>query len=294
MNRLQVALTSAAGAAVLATTIGLGAVAVQAAPPLQQPPGVQTQQRGGFLGVSLDDSTGKIVVRNVVADSPAAKAGVQVNDQVTSVNGQTVTTASQATGILRGLASGTAVQLGINRNGQNSTVSVTLGDQPARQRPQQGQRPQIKLPKVLQDLFNQTPQQRQEGDRGSTKSFLDSTGKQVTIQSIPAVVNSVDAANNRVVVTPNGGQQTTIRVDGDTVYRGINDLSGLANGDRVEVQVVQGANDLAISVAKGGMKSGGMGPGMRGHGLPGAPRGNGAQPGGNAQPGATASPTPQR
>jgi membrane-associated protease RseP (regulator of RpoE activity) len=268
--------------------------------------------------VSLDDSSGKVVVRNVTPDSPAAKAGIQANDQITSVNGQAVTTASQASTILRGLQSGATVQIGLIRNGAASTVSATLGTAP--QPGNQQQRPQIKLPKVLQDLLNQTQQQRQEGDRGGTKSFLDSSGKLVTIQTIPAVVQSVDAANNRLSVTPNGGTPTNIRVDADTVYRGFNGVADLKQGDRVEIKVVQSANDLAISIAKGGqggfpMKDGPGVPGIQGgpgvpgiqggpgvpgiQGGPGAPGmqrgprpggGNNANPGGNPTP----SPTPTR
>ena len=73
MKRWYFGLGIAAAVAVLAGSIAVGAVITQAAPPFQQP---TTGQNRVSLGVGLDDRTGKVIVREVRANSPAAAAGL--------------------------------------------------------------------------------------------------------------------------------------------------------------------------------------------------------------------------
>lgn len=99
--------------------------------PLEQgtvPPSIQ-----GFLGVSLRTPTsgsGAQIV-TVLAGSPAAAAGLQVGDVITSVNGQTVATGPEAAGDIQVLTAGTQITLTITRAGAAHTIKATLGSKPA-------------------------------------------------------------------------------------------------------------------------------------------------------------------
>ena len=97
----------------------------------------------GFLGIGfaevepslavhlgLAEGTG-VLVGNVWKDSPAAKVGIEKNDVIVSVDGQTL---EGARGILRLLAekhSGDAVKIEVFHKGQKRTVDAVLGDRPA-------------------------------------------------------------------------------------------------------------------------------------------------------------------
>ena len=71
-------------------------------------------ERGALLG-------------KVVADSPAAKAGLKENDVVTEINGQRVEGAEQFRRMIREIPAGRTAQFTIWRDGQSETLSVTLG-----------------------------------------------------------------------------------------------------------------------------------------------------------------------
>jgi len=71
-------------------------------------------ERGALLG-------------KVVAESPAAKAGLKENDVVTEINGQRVEGAEQFRRMIREIPAGRTAQFTIWRDGHSDTVSVTLG-----------------------------------------------------------------------------------------------------------------------------------------------------------------------
>jgi len=92
----------------------------------------------GALGIEIQDLTPDIadslglanthgaVVTQPMADSPAAKAGVQSGDVITAVNGQKVTDALDLSRTIASKAPGTNVDLTIDRNGKEMHLSVTL------------------------------------------------------------------------------------------------------------------------------------------------------------------------
>lgn len=92
-----------------------------------------------WLGVELHEVTGDtakelklpaergVVIGTVVADSPAAKAGLKENDVITEVNGQRVEGAAQFRRMIREIPAGRTAQLTVWRDGRAQTVSVTLG-----------------------------------------------------------------------------------------------------------------------------------------------------------------------
>jgi serine protease Do len=91
----------------------------------------------GFLGVSiqrLDDSGREklgvshgVQVVAVEKESGAAKAGMQKEDVIQSVNGEKVRDPQSLTEIIRDLAPGSTAKIGLWRNGKAQEVKVVLG-----------------------------------------------------------------------------------------------------------------------------------------------------------------------
>ena len=77
----------------------------------------------------LDRTTGALV-GDVSAGGPADKAGLKSGDVITQFNGQTVQDASQLKLRVAETAPGSKVPVVINRNGQDKTFDVTLGNMP--------------------------------------------------------------------------------------------------------------------------------------------------------------------
>lgn len=96
----------------------------------------------GWLGVSIQDVSQQIanamhlpeqtgaLVGDVVADSPAEKAGLKAGDLVLSLNGDKIKNSSELRNQIASTAPGTKVTLGILRDKKNMTVDVTLGERP--------------------------------------------------------------------------------------------------------------------------------------------------------------------
>jgi S1-C subfamily serine protease len=87
----------------------------------------------GYLGVSGTDPTlgrAGALVNEVVSGGPAAKAGLQVGDLITSVNGKSVQSMDDLAAQIRLLGPGQKVQLGVVRGGQQQTITATLTKRP--------------------------------------------------------------------------------------------------------------------------------------------------------------------
>ncbi len=94
---------------------------------------------GSWLGVEIHEVTADnvkelklpaergVLLSDIVADSPAAKAGLKANDVVTEVNGQRVEGAAQFRRMMREIPPGRAAQLTVWRDGKAQSISVTLG-----------------------------------------------------------------------------------------------------------------------------------------------------------------------
>jgi membrane-associated protease RseP (regulator of RpoE activity) len=99
-----------------------------------------------WLGVETHDVTAEtvktyklpaergVVIGKVIADSPAAKAGLKENDVVTEINGQRVESAATFRRMIREIPAGRTAQLTIWRDGHSQSLSVTLGHSAERQR----------------------------------------------------------------------------------------------------------------------------------------------------------------
>ncbi|MEV0231362.1 trypsin-like peptidase domain-containing protein [Nonomuraea sp. NPDC050786] len=82
-----------------------------------------------FLGVSVTDATGDVpgaLIRQVTEGSPAAKAGLQQGDLITSIGGKAVDGGDTVVGQVRGFKPGQQVKITYMRDGKTHDVTVTL------------------------------------------------------------------------------------------------------------------------------------------------------------------------
>ena len=82
---------------------------------------------GGYLGVELSEQNGVIRIDNVLADSPAALAGLKKGDRLSKLQDQELKTLADAERQLAKLAAGDAVSLLVIREGREIPVSARLG-----------------------------------------------------------------------------------------------------------------------------------------------------------------------
>jgi len=80
-----------------------------------------------FMGVATQQTQGGLQVAEVVANSAAAKAGLQTGDVITQFDGDTVTTPAQLGNAVAQHQVGDQVKVTFTRDGQSKTVTVTLG-----------------------------------------------------------------------------------------------------------------------------------------------------------------------
>ncbi|MGY1812930.1 S1C family serine protease [Blastococcus sp. SYSU D00820] len=88
-----------------------------------------------YLGVSTrtaaDDANAEIgtgaQVMQVQSDSPAADAGLRTGDVITAVGDRPITTSTELTAAVRSAAPGDDITLTVRRDGETTTVAVTLG-----------------------------------------------------------------------------------------------------------------------------------------------------------------------
>ena len=94
----------------------------------------------GYLGISMNDVTPEnagffnlpdsmgAIVSQVTGDSPAAKAGIKQGDVLREINGKKMVNGSAVQVVISQTAPGTAVDLGILRDGKAQTLKVTVGE----------------------------------------------------------------------------------------------------------------------------------------------------------------------
>jgi serine protease Do len=96
----------------------------------------------GWIGVQIQPVTPEIadslglkkaegaLVAEPQANGPAAKAGIESGDVITSVNGESVKDARELARTIGGFAPGSAVKLNVLHKGQDKTINLTLGTLP--------------------------------------------------------------------------------------------------------------------------------------------------------------------
>ncbi len=100
----------------------------------------------GYLGITLQGITANLkeslelksnqgaLVSDVVAGSPAAKAGLKEGDVILALNGKTVTDSNNLRIQVSSFAPGTKLSLEVLRNGDTKTISATTGERPGQGR----------------------------------------------------------------------------------------------------------------------------------------------------------------
>jgi serine protease Do len=84
----------------------------------------------GILGIGLEQGDGGALVREVMPNSGAAKAGMKVGDTVLSVNGKIAKTHEELIAIVARYGPGDELTLVVRRDGKEITVKATLGSRP--------------------------------------------------------------------------------------------------------------------------------------------------------------------
>ncbi len=72
-----------------------------------------------------------IVVNNVAPDGPAAKAGIQANDLIVSVNGKPAVSAQETMDQVAEVRPGSVIEVQVIRNDRKLTLPVTIQEYPA-------------------------------------------------------------------------------------------------------------------------------------------------------------------
>ena len=93
--------------------------------PNQNPNTQPLGPRGGFQPGA--NAVNGAVVAEVTADSPAAKAGLQVGDIITAVGGTKIDASHSLSDLVQAKKPGDSVDLAVTRGTQNLTITVTLG-----------------------------------------------------------------------------------------------------------------------------------------------------------------------
>ena len=81
----------------------------------------------GFVGIETEDGDGGVVVNRVLADSPAAKAGLKPGDVIESVKSKAVTSGKELTAALAKAGVGSKWAFTVKRGGKTEELTVELG-----------------------------------------------------------------------------------------------------------------------------------------------------------------------
>jgi S1-C subfamily serine protease len=128
----------------------------QPKPPPAQKAETPPKKARGFMGIRsdslADDEKADLKVKNgikvveVVKDGPADKAGVKVDDVITSIDGRAIDSPQEVPPIVQAAGAGTAVKLEVVRDGKKQTIEVTLARHPADAEQGQAPAPDPKAP----------------------------------------------------------------------------------------------------------------------------------------------------
>jgi PDZ domain-containing secreted protein len=84
----------------------------------------------GFLGVVTEEKDGQLVIKDIVENSPAEKAGLDEDDIILSVNGTNVTVPQELIDVLKLTKPGDVASFKILSGGIEKTLDITLAPRP--------------------------------------------------------------------------------------------------------------------------------------------------------------------
>ena len=205
--------------------------------------GVISGELPELLAAHLDLPAGQgIVVRSLVPDGPAVKAGVAVNDVITAVAGKAIGSPAELSAEISSHKAGESVALDLIHKGKAAKADVTLGSRPTElgsNDPQNNSPDLESLPKDLADRvrdaiagnsaglnlqFGSDPAKMEEAMRNLQNrlqsgglNFVDpnTTGKIQTHGS--ATVRMSDRDGSVEVKSTNGSKEVTVRDHNDKV-----------------------------------------------------------------------------
>jgi len=96
------------------------------APLMGLTPNFEVRPRG-FLGLQLDEKNGGVIVKAVVKDSPADKAGVRVGDRLDHAKSNSVESIEDVLNAVGKLGEGDKLFLRIKRAGEKKDLTIELG-----------------------------------------------------------------------------------------------------------------------------------------------------------------------
>ena len=89
----------------------------------------------GITYYTIDSETSRrnnisqgLLIRNVLSDSPASNAGLQVDDIITAIDGKEIKSATDLNNVLDTKKVGDKITITVNRKGNNVDVELTLGE----------------------------------------------------------------------------------------------------------------------------------------------------------------------
>jgi serine protease Do len=111
--------------------VALGVIGVAARPfkAGDQPPKT-LNSNSGFLGIGLEEAEGGARVKSIFPDSPAAKAGLKLEDIITQVNKKKVVDSESLINAVGRYKPGTEVTLKVTRGKEKLEVKATLARRP--------------------------------------------------------------------------------------------------------------------------------------------------------------------
>jgi len=81
----------------------------------------------GFLGVELTEKAGAVLVTDVLADSPAAEAGLKTGDRISEISAKPIKSIAEAHRLVAAWGAGDEVEMTVVRDGKARSVRATLG-----------------------------------------------------------------------------------------------------------------------------------------------------------------------
>lgn len=116
----------------------------------------------GYLGIEMggevDDTMARalgldkaygVIVGNVTDDSPADEAGLQDGDVIQTLNGNPIRDFGSLRTAIATSSPGDKVKLGVNRDGKNISLTVTLGELPSNLQMEQQPKPDVNMQEQL-------------------------------------------------------------------------------------------------------------------------------------------------
>jgi membrane-associated protease RseP (regulator of RpoE activity) len=295
MSKSRIGLLAMATVAVVAV-LTIGGVAFAQAQGAPTPgPQAQAQASGGaWIGVGLADLNDKVAARigvsgtvgvaivQVVAKGPAADAGLQVGDIVTSVDGKSVAKAQEVVAAVKAKTVGDKIAFAVSRKGSSLQITVTAAAVP--QAPQRGTTPGTTAPGAagrgnggfdfgfmgrggfgfggLLDGLKGIPGADVFGHLfGWQFKFTDKDGKAVTVKTIPGIV--VSATKDSLTIKPNDSSESggpyAITADTKVQLPGRATVDSLKAGDKVVVVTTDGKTAISVTGGATGSQPNGSG-----------------------------------